>query len=271
MPARRPTATWLTADGVTLEIEAPHPDHADLLAWWWPLHRAARWAWYVQAAWPIHLEEFQLVGRVPRSGRPDVWVYVHQVSGRELFVDGDGSTYHLRPLRSEPSRGRFFACHVRTAVVRAGLHEAPPAEPGRFDQEHGVQAWLTPFPPRVSVSPLPRRLDRRDPPGPPPPGGPVAELPLLGPFGESACPDPACTWCRDRAHDHNGWCEDPTCARCNGGTDLGPADPTWWEGLAAEPGSPVALPFDGDGAFDEVQAQRDRRQRRGAPPSETGS
>lgn len=275
MATRRPDATWLTADGVTLEILALPAHQPDLLAWWWPLHRAARWAWYVQVAWPLHLEEFQLVGMVPRSGRADLWVYVHRGSGRELFVDQDGATYRLRPLRSRPSAGRFFACHVRTAVHQLGLQHQPPVEPGPFDVRQGVQAWLTPHPERLKVGPprgvgatpaVPRASQAT------PPDGSVAELPLLGPYGESACLDPACSWCRDRAHERNGWCEDPACARCNGGEDLGTPDlDRPWPAAEATRADRPAPNWEVEGVPDQLQAQRDRRRLRGGPPSETGS
>lgn len=274
MATRRPDATWLTADGVTLEILALPAHQPDLLAWWWPLHRAARWACCLQVAWPLHLEEFQVAGVVPRSGRPDLWVYVHRGTGRELFVDDRGTTYRLRPLRSRPSSGRFSACHVRTAVHQLGLPHEPPVELGALDLGLGVPAWLTPQPERLKVGP-PRVGAAPPPPRPSPAaasGGEVAELPLLGPYGESACLDPTCSWCRDRAHEHNGWCEDPACGRCNGGpeVEVPQLDLPWPEdGPWASEAGPAALEV--EVVPDQLQAQRDRRRLRGGPPSETGS
>src|SRR5690606_22926088 len=100
MPTRRTRTTWCTAEGIELRLVAPPPDHPDLLAWWRPVHRASRAAGRPGQPAPLRLDDFDLVGSVPRQGRPNVWAYRHRGSGRELFADIDGGTYQLQRRRS---------------------------------------------------------------------------------------------------------------------------------------------------------------------------
>ncbi len=71
--------------------------------------------------WPIHLDDFTLMGRVERGSRPAVWIYKHRDSRRELHLDGTGQTYKFTRTPNASSYGRFTACDIRTAVHQAGL------------------------------------------------------------------------------------------------------------------------------------------------------
>lgn len=114
-------ATWLTAEGLTLRLWAPPPDEPDQLSWWWPLHLVARHAWFIDFGCPVWLDEFRLVGRVDRPGRPGIWVYVHRLSGAEVYADDTGETYRLRPTPHGPGVGQFRKISVRRALVTARL------------------------------------------------------------------------------------------------------------------------------------------------------
>lgn len=99
----------------------PEPDAPHLLDWWVPLVRAARRALDHEVHWLILVDEWELAGRVPRQGRPDVWVYRHRRSGGELLVDDTGQAYRFIVHSSGPSPGRFEEMEIRNAVWRAGL------------------------------------------------------------------------------------------------------------------------------------------------------
>lgn len=119
---QRPTNTWLCSNGVHLRVTALRIDQPRLASSWWPLHRVSRSAIHAGLPWPIHLDEFCIVGFHDRPRSPGIWVYVHTRTGAEIFVDGDGQTYRQTPLRDEPISGRFRPCDVRAAAERAGLH-----------------------------------------------------------------------------------------------------------------------------------------------------
>ena len=76
------------------------------------------------APWLIHLDEWDLWGRVIRPRLPDVWVYRHHVSGGEIFVDDTGQAYRFIPNRTG-NLGRFKEIPIRQAIWRSGLPEAP--------------------------------------------------------------------------------------------------------------------------------------------------
>jgi hypothetical protein len=99
----------------------PEPDVPHLLDWWQPLVRAGRRALAAGVPWLILVDEWELLGRVRRRGRPDVWLYVHRMSGRELYVDDSGQPYRFIPNSTGPSPGRFKPMKIRHAVWAAGL------------------------------------------------------------------------------------------------------------------------------------------------------
>ncbi len=117
----RPDTIWLTAVGVTLRICTLSARSSVLAFPWWPLHRVARAAEASGIGSIIHLEEFSVVGQIPRSRLASLWIYLHQQTGRELFVDSTGTSHRLRPFRADPTRGRFLTCPIEQAVDGAGL------------------------------------------------------------------------------------------------------------------------------------------------------
>jgi hypothetical protein len=104
-----------------MDLWYPPDDEAPLLEWWTPLLLAASALRRARVPWPIHLDDFTLMGRVDRATRPAVWIYKHNASGRELHVDAAGQTYKFTRTPNATSYGRFSACDIRTAVHQAGL------------------------------------------------------------------------------------------------------------------------------------------------------
>ena len=90
-----------------MDLWYPPEDEAPLLEWWTPLLLAASAGRRERVPWPIHLDDFMLMGRVDRGSRPAVWIYKHRDSRRELNLDSTGQAYKftrtpnaagLRPL-----------------------------------------------------------------------------------------------------------------------------------------------------------------------------
>ena len=139
-----------------MDLWYPPDDQAPLLEWWTPLLLAASAARREQVPWPIHLDDFMLMGRVDRGSRPAVWIYKHRDSRRELRVDATGQTYKFTPTPNAASYGRFSKCNIRAAVYLADL----PAfvEPVFYDE------------PPMAHPPWPGRddppMDERVPPAP---------------------------------------------------------------------------------------------------------
>lgn len=103
-----------------MDLWYPPDDQPPLLEWWTPLLLAASAARREGVRWPIHLDEFDLRGRVDRSTRPAVWIYQHRTSRRDLALDAAGQPYRFTPTKG-PGAGRFTACDIRAAVHQAGL------------------------------------------------------------------------------------------------------------------------------------------------------
>ena len=104
-----------------MDLWHPPTDQPHLLEWWRPLLIASRRLREAQFAWPIHLDEMQLTGRVDRSGRPAIWVYKHAESRGELYLDGTGQAYKFTKTPNARSLGRFTACTLEIAVWRSGM------------------------------------------------------------------------------------------------------------------------------------------------------
>lgn len=191
---QRPTNTWLCSNGVHLRVTALRVDQPRLASCWWPLHRVSRSAIHVGLPWPIHLDEFCIVGFHDRPRSPGIWVYVHTRTGAEIFVDGDGQTYRQTALRDEPIKGRFRKCDIRAACERAGLHR-PQARAQTQAAGLPVDARFDPgqhlFEPRIltpgcrgDAMRRARAVGRRDPERPPSAealAGPSPGFPLSGP------------------------------------------------------------------------------------------
>ena len=143
-----------------MDLWYPPEDEAPLLEWWTPLLLAASAGRRARVPWPIHLDDFMLMGRVDRGSRPSVWIYKHRDSGRELNVDSTGQTYKFSRTPNAAGYGRFTACDIRTAVYQADLptfveavwFDEPPLQalppwPGPDREEPDVEE-PTPAPPR---------------------------------------------------------------------------------------------------------------------------
>jgi hypothetical protein len=104
-----------------MELWSPPRDAPHLLEWWRPLMLVSRRARVERFPWPVHLDEFQLAGRVVRAGRPDVWIYEHHDNGGSLCVDAAGDTYRFVATPRAEGVGQFRRCDLRTAVWRARL------------------------------------------------------------------------------------------------------------------------------------------------------
>lgn len=116
-----------------MRLWTPPREEPELLAWWAPLLLVARKARHEGVPWPIHVDQFDLLGRVDRAGgRPPVWVYRHQESGGDIYADPSGQTYLFRPTPNAAGPGRFDRCEVRAGVHLAGIAqvvEPAPQEP----------------------------------------------------------------------------------------------------------------------------------------------
>ena len=104
----------------------PAPDEPELLDWWRPLLTVCRLARDDDIPWPIHLEDFDLVGRVRRSGRPDVWSYRFRLLDGPLLVDDEGGTYRFVPTPGAIGTGRLLRCELRRALWASGVPHADP-------------------------------------------------------------------------------------------------------------------------------------------------
>jgi len=99
----------------------PDPHEQELAEWWRPLAELSRRLRTELFPWPIHLDEYHLVGRVDRPPLPRVWLYRHHAGPSELAVDDDGRTYQFIWSTGRRSLGRLQEIGNRSAVHRAGL------------------------------------------------------------------------------------------------------------------------------------------------------
>jgi hypothetical protein len=101
----------------------PEPGATALWDWWQPLVALSRRVRQARLGWPVHLDEFELIGRIDRRRRPSIWIYRHLRSRGEIFVDDEAVTYRWIPARSGPSAGRFVPSDIHRSLFGAGLHE----------------------------------------------------------------------------------------------------------------------------------------------------
>lgn len=121
-----------------MQLWTPPRDEPELLTWWGPLLMVARLAREERVPWPIHIDQFVLLGRVDRGGsRRPVWVYRHDRSGGDIYADPTGQTYRYRPTPNAAGPGRFDRCDVRASIRLAGLPEV--VEPRLDDEDDGVR------------------------------------------------------------------------------------------------------------------------------------
>lgn len=117
-----PASTWLTSLGIPMRCWRPPADQPQQLDWWQPFLMVCRRAREIHFVWPLWLDEFELIGRVDRSGRPNVWIYRHQRARRELYCDEVGATYRLIATPRGSSPGQLRRCDLTRALFGSGLH-----------------------------------------------------------------------------------------------------------------------------------------------------
>jgi hypothetical protein len=166
-----------------MDLWYPPDDQAPLLEWWTPLVLASAAARRARVPWLIHVDEFELQGRIDRAGRPDVWVYRHQRSGQELYLDATGQAYKFTRTPNGRSYGRFSASDLRSAIHRAGLplhvepmwFEEPMSPAGRYAAPplpldgYDDEAWPGDEPSTHHATRHATRRGTGAPVGPPPP------------------------------------------------------------------------------------------------------
>lgn len=120
-----------------MDLWYPPKDRPHLFEWWRPLTLASRAARLDRVPWPIHVDEFILVGRVDRPSRPAIWVYKHPEARGELYLDTTGRPYKFTRTPNTKAYGRFTECDIRTAIWQARLPVA--VAPMWFDDPGGVE------------------------------------------------------------------------------------------------------------------------------------
>jgi hypothetical protein len=114
-----------------MDLWYPPKDRPQLLEWWRPLILASKAARAMGSPWPIHVDEHILRGRVDRSSRPAIWVYVCPATGGELYLDATGRPYRFRRTPNATSLGRFTECDLLQAIWAAGLPRLQEEQDGR--------------------------------------------------------------------------------------------------------------------------------------------
>lgn len=104
-----------------MDLWYPPDDEPALLEWFRPLLLASAAGRAARCSWPIHFEEFMLMGRYDRASRPAIWVYKHKEARRQLYLDDAGKPYTYTPTPNAKSHGRFNQCDIRTAIWHAEL------------------------------------------------------------------------------------------------------------------------------------------------------
>lgn len=144
-----------------MDCWTPPPDQPQLLDWWRPLLAFARAARDDEAPWPVHLDEFRLLGRVDRQDRPSVWMYRHQDSRRDLLIDDHGRPQRFIVHRTGASRGRFAEIEIRPAIWQAGLPETVTPVSYHSEDRRGdgdlSDGWADDEPAEATPPPAPRR------------------------------------------------------------------------------------------------------------------
>jgi hypothetical protein len=109
------------SSGVAGRLWRPDPAEPALAAWWRPLAELSRRLRADEFPWPVHLDEYDVVGRVDRPPRARVWIYRHHLGPHELALDDDGHTYRFHWSAGRGNLGRLQEIGNRSAVHRAGL------------------------------------------------------------------------------------------------------------------------------------------------------
>ncbi|HYF45121.1 MAG TPA: hypothetical protein VD926_02855, partial [Acidimicrobiales bacterium] len=109
------------SSGLAGRLWRPGRQDVELAEWWRPLAELSRRLRSELFPWPVHLDEYHLVGRVDRPPRARVWIYRHHSGPSELAVDDEGRTYRFVWAGGRRSLGRLQEIDNRGAVHRAGL------------------------------------------------------------------------------------------------------------------------------------------------------
>ncbi len=123
----------------TLEFP-PEEDHIEL-SWWWPLMAVAGSVAGVERYRRLALDDFMVMFKAIRSGRPDVFAYQHGVTRGYLYLDAAVQPYRYVPSR-DPTTGRGRYLRLRdldAALVGLHLWELPP--PGPEPDHVTVDDW----------------------------------------------------------------------------------------------------------------------------------
>jgi hypothetical protein len=109
------------------------PDHRPPdPSWWAPLDALATDPAILADHPFLAREDFGLVGRVVRKGRPDITVYEHRWTHRFLNLDQHGTAYRFAPPRpGSASNGRYLAHRTPSdGVHQLRLWNLPWLKPG---------------------------------------------------------------------------------------------------------------------------------------------
>ena len=143
-----------------MDLWYPPDDEAPLLEWWTPLLLAASAARRERIPWPIHLDDFMLMGRVDRGSARGVDLQAPRLPPR-ANLDSTGRAYKFTRTPNAASYGRFTACRIRQAIFLADLPTF--VEPVWYDEPPlaAVPPWPAPrsrpSPPTIPRLPRPRR------------------------------------------------------------------------------------------------------------------
>jgi hypothetical protein len=137
-----------------MDLWRPPHESEHQLAWWAPLVRASRAARRERIPWPIHVDEFELRGRVDRRSRPSIWIYAHRRGG-ELALDDTGQPYRFIATPRSAGLGQFRPCAIRRAIWMARLPEVvAPVWYGQVQRADEHQAVAPSRPTLVRPSPV---------------------------------------------------------------------------------------------------------------------
>ena len=129
----------------------PQAGEPELLDWYRPLLEVARQALDDEFPWCVHVQDFEVFGRVRRQGRPDIWVYVCTGTGRELYVDVHARTYKFVPTPNGRSLGQFRLLELRSALWRCGVPYVIQPSLAEPLPEPPLEPWDEPAPRRPDL------------------------------------------------------------------------------------------------------------------------
>ena len=137
-PSRPGLSRTTTNEDLIIELWRPARCEPPLVSWYRSLAKFSRTVRREQIPWLVHMEDFEVVGRIEAQGRSvAVWMYRHLETHGELFLDDDGQPYLLRPDSRRRVGFRLVPTEARTAVWRADL----PTYAARSDSRPPDDDW----------------------------------------------------------------------------------------------------------------------------------